>query len=148
MDTRMSGVETPLVWWEKGTNTEPIIGMDNFDKLGLQLFQLATNGTKLHNSARRNQVKRKTKRDEGKPNIDNRETAKGEEAHILEQLRLKVKVKINNLFQVNKTFKDFEYDVQFKPQMDINQKTSEEYLLGKSDPSAKGRVIRAGKASE
>ncbi len=54
LETEMNGSKIPIIWWEVETNTRPIIGMDNFDKLGLQLNQRPTNGTKYANSERRN----------------------------------------------------------------------------------------------
>ena len=39
----------------------------------------------------------------------------------IEQLKRRVKEKFRNLFQVNNTVKNLEYDVQFKPKMEIKQ---------------------------
>ncbi len=57
LKTEMNGIEKPIIWWEVETNTKPIIGMDNFDKLGLQLIQRPTNGNRFNNWDRKNQVK-------------------------------------------------------------------------------------------
>ncbi len=40
--TKLNGIEEDTVWWEVDTDTKPIIGMDNFDKLVLQLIQRKT----------------------------------------------------------------------------------------------------------
>ncbi len=37
--TNLNGVTQDIIWWEVDTSTRPIIGMDNFDRLGLQLIQ-------------------------------------------------------------------------------------------------------------
>ena len=38
----LNGTEQEIIWWEIDTDTKPITGMDNFDKLGLQLVQRRT----------------------------------------------------------------------------------------------------------
>ncbi len=55
------GDRKPIVWWEVEINTQPIIGMDNFDKLGMQMIECPTNGTKYVNSGKQNQVRKITK---------------------------------------------------------------------------------------
>ncbi len=61
LETELNGIEKPIVRWKVETTTKPIIGMDNFDKLGLQLVQRPPNGTKYVNSGKGNQVRRVTK---------------------------------------------------------------------------------------
>ena len=117
----MNGIEKPIIWWEVESNTKPIICMDNFDKLGLQLIQRPTNGNKIFNSGRRNQVKlinQERNKEEKQSNQDVNSQLNIDEDKI-EQLKKKVEERSKNLFQVNKTVKNFEYDVQFKPKMEI-----------------------------
>ena len=103
LKTEMNGIEKPIFWWEVETNTKPIIGMDNFDKLGLQLIQRPTTDREFTNSGRRNQVRR----------IDQEAESKIDKQLVNEKNR--------DLFHVDKTVKIFEYDVQFKLNMDIKQ---------------------------
>ncbi len=42
LNTEMNGVQRTTIWWEAETNTKPIFGKDNFDKLGLQLTERST----------------------------------------------------------------------------------------------------------
>ena len=41
-NTDINGIETSAIWCEVETNTKPIIGMDNFDRLGLKVNQRET----------------------------------------------------------------------------------------------------------
>ncbi len=90
LKTEIIGIEKPIIWWEVETNTKPIIGMDNFDKLGLQLIQRPTTDREFTNSGRRNQVRRTNHEVETK----------------IDKLKQKVNEKLRDLFHVNKTLKN------------------------------------------
>ncbi len=109
----MNGIEKSIIWWEVETNTKPIIGMDSFDKLGLQLIQRPTRDREFVDSGKNNQVR--------KINQECNQACNQELSQKCEELKNKVKEKFRNLFQVNTTVKDFEYDVQFKEKMEIKQ---------------------------
>ena len=42
ISTKFNDAEDDIIWWEVYTDIKPIIGMDNFDKPGLQLIQRQT----------------------------------------------------------------------------------------------------------
>ena len=121
--TEMNGTEKPKIWWEVETNTKPIIGIDNFDKLGLQLIQRPTSEKALTNSGRRNQGKRINQECDQEEKQSNRdcETENPIGQTKIDELKRRIKEKFRKLFQVNKTVKNFEYDVQFKPSMELKQ---------------------------
>ncbi len=119
----MNGLEKPIIWWEVEANTKPIIGMDNFDKLGLQLIQRPTNGNKFTSSGRRNQVRLINQQNNQAKKCCNQEVNQNNQdmETEIERLKQKVKERFKDLFQINKTVKDLKYDVQFKPKMEIKQ---------------------------
>ncbi len=43
LDTSLNGVTREVMWWEVDARTKPIIGMDNFGILGLELQQRSDN---------------------------------------------------------------------------------------------------------
>ncbi len=61
-------------------------------------------------------------------NQEDNKINKGLETEI-ERLKQKVKERFSDLFQVNKTVKDFKYDVQFKPKMEIKQQKGRRILI-------------------
>ena len=123
LKTEKNGKEQPIIWWEVQTNTKPIIGMDNYDKLWLQLIQRPTNGNKFFSSGRRNQVKliNDERNKEKKQSNQEVNSQLNIDEDKIEQLKKKVKERLKNQFQVNKTVKNFEHDLQFKPKMEIKQ---------------------------
>ncbi len=128
LNTEMKGIERTIIWWEIETNTKPIIGIDNFDKLGLQLTQRATKPGFNKRHAKRNQdnkvparkpILKPINRVEHYSDTSNQETSPREQ--ILNRLRNQLKQKFHNIFQFKHTVKNFEYDVQFNQKMTIMQ---------------------------
>ena len=39
LETELNGSKSEVIWWEVESTTKPILGMDSFDKLGLNLIQ-------------------------------------------------------------------------------------------------------------
>ncbi len=128
LNTEMNGIECKTFWWGVETNTKPIIGMDKFDKLGLQLTQRTTKpGSSIRRVTKNRDRQINARKPISKPihRVENNSDESNQEAFTLEQsinkLRSQLRQKFHQLFQSNHTFKNFEYDVQFKNKMSVKQ---------------------------
>ncbi len=132
--TEMNETKSRAIWREVETNTKPIIGMDNFDRLGFCLMQRETKQKSDSQKKRaRNSSPRKIHRVRSNSVSSNLE-GNGEETK-LSKLREDLKKKFQKLFNNNHTVKDFEYNVQYKNKMTIKQQK------GRRNPTHMQRAV-------
>ncbi len=141
--TELSGTEHKIVWWEMDTDTKPIIGMDSFDRLGLQLFQRekvqSENPTEV--MAIQRQIDKERQRESPhsrtpknishkqsaltNPNSSPKKQESNEHAdsndHKQAQIQKRIAGQFPKLFSTNTTVHNFKYHVQYKENMEIIQ---------------------------
>ncbi len=126
--TDLNGTENNIIWWEIDTDTKPIIGMDCFDKLGLQLVQRrASTNTNIEDIlAIQRQIHKERKTDIHQPTLpktaDNTSmTNRNTNTSFQSEMQKKISGQLKKLFNTNTTVKNFKYKVQYKKDMEIIQ---------------------------
>ena len=103
LETELNGNSSEIIWLEVETATKPILGMDSFDKLGLSLIQRSV----------RYEV-------ETVQRVDPENNDSATESEVTKK-KSDLAKKFNKIFVSSHTVKDFVYNVQFKPSMEVKQ---------------------------
>ncbi len=129
LKTKLLEKEEKLLWWEVKEIDFPILGMDNFRKLGLKVIQDSEN--KMEDKLKRR---------------EREELASGSEkiAHIedqVNQLKRETLAKFKKLFEENRTLNDFRYKVEFKPDFKAEQQKGRRIQFTFKTPSRKNSNV-------
>ncbi len=120
INTEMNGTQSRAIWWEVETNTMPITGMDNFDRLEIFLIQRETEQKDEPRTTKTGNASPK-KAHRVKDNSVSRNQDGNEDETKLKKLKESLTKNFHQLFNCNHTLKNFEYNVQYKNKMTIKE---------------------------